>query len=90
MPNLSAAQLEQLAADIKRLGLDLGFNKLGVVAPDLAADERHLDRWLALGRHGTMSYMQRHGRKRTRPAELVPGTVRVIYGPHGLLAGRRA
>jgi epoxyqueuosine reductase len=25
-----------------------------------------------------MSYMERHGRKRSRPAELVPGTVRVI------------
>jgi epoxyqueuosine reductase len=93
--NLSAAQLEQLAADIKRLGLDLGFNKLGVVAPDLAADERHLDRWLALGRHGTMGYMQRHGRKRTRPAELVPGTVRVItarmsYWPDGARDARDA
>jgi epoxyqueuosine reductase len=88
VPNLSAAQLEQLAADIKQLGLGLGFNKLGVVAPDLTADEQYLDRWLALGRHGTMSYMQRHGHKRTRPAELVPGTVRVItarmsYWPDG-------
>ena len=78
MPTLSAPQLEQLAADIKLLGLEHGFSKLGIAAPNLDADERHLDRWLALERHGTMSYMQRHGRKRTRPAELVPGTVRVI------------
>jgi epoxyqueuosine reductase len=78
VPTLSAPQLEQLAADIKRLGLEHGFSKLGIAAPNLDADERHLDRWLALGRHATMSYMQRHGRKRTRPAELVPGTVRVI------------
>jgi epoxyqueuosine reductase len=78
VPNLSTAQLEQLAGDIKRLGLDLGFSKLGVAATNLDGDERRLERWLALGRHGTMSYMERHGRKRTRPAELVPGTVRVI------------
>lgn len=78
MPNLSAAQLERLAGEIKQLGRDLGFSKLGVAAPNLDADERNLERWLAMGRHGAMSYMERHGRKRSRPADLVPGTVRVI------------
>jgi len=78
MPNLSAAQLERLAGEIKQLGRDLGFSKLGVAAIDLEADEARLERWLTLGRHGSMHYMERHGRKRTRPAELVPGTVRVI------------
>jgi epoxyqueuosine reductase len=78
MPNLSAAQLERLAGDIKQLGRDLGFSKLGVAETNLEADEARLERWLALGRQGSMSYMERHGRKRTRPAELVPGTVRVI------------
>ena len=95
MSNLSPSQLEQWAADIKRLGSDLGFSKLGVAPTDLTADEQHLDRWLALGRQGTMSYMQRHGRKRTRPAELVPGTVRVItarmsYWPGGARDARAA
>jgi epoxyqueuosine reductase len=78
MPNLSAAQLERLAGEIKQLGRDLGFSKLGVAETNLEADEARLERWLALGRQGSMSYMERHGRKRTRPAELVPGTVRVI------------
>ncbi len=78
MSNLSAAQLERLAADIKHLGRDLGFDKLGVAATNLDADEARLERWLALSRHGTMAYMERHGRKRSRPADLVPGTVRVI------------
>jgi epoxyqueuosine reductase len=67
-----------LAAEVKTLGRDFGFAKLGIATTDLAADERYLDRWLALGRHGTMDYMQRHGSKRSRPAELVPGTVRII------------
>ena len=78
MPNLSATQLERLAGEIKQLGRDLGFSKLGIAATNLDADEARLERWLGLGRHGEMSYMERHGRKRTRPAELVPGTVRVI------------
>ena len=78
MPIPTPAQLDQLAADIKQVGRDLGFAKLGIAATDLEADERRLERWLALGRHGTMSYMERHGRKRSRPAELVPGTIRVI------------
>ena len=34
--------------------------------------------WLAEGFHGEMHYMQTHGLKRARPAELVPGTVSVI------------
>ena len=88
MSNFSAAQLEQLAGEIKQLGRDLGFSKLGIAATNLEADEARLERWLALGRHGAMSYMERHGRKRTRPAKLVPGTVRVIsarmsYWPDG-------
>ncbi len=34
--------------------------------------------WLAQGFHGEMHYMEAHGLKRARPAELVPGTVSVI------------
>jgi epoxyqueuosine reductase len=95
MPNLSAVQLERLAGDIKQLGRDLGFSKLGVAAIDLEADEARLERWLGLGRHGSMHYMERHGRKRTRPAELVPGTVRVVsarmsYWPNAARDAREA
>jgi epoxyqueuosine reductase len=78
VPDLSAQQLERLAAEIKQLGRDLGFSKLGVAAADLGADEARLQRWLALGRHGTMTYMERHGLKRSRPADLVPGTVTIV------------
>lgn len=78
MPELSTQRLAQLAADIKTLGIELGFDRLGVAGIALEQDEARLDRWLSLNRHGEMSYMRRHGRKRTRPSELVPGTVRVI------------
>jgi epoxyqueuosine reductase len=67
-----------LAAAIKRWGNELGFQQVGISATELGADETHLVNWLAAGRHGEMDYMQRHGSKRTRPAELQAGTLRVI------------
>lgn len=45
---------------------------------DLSSAEAGLQSWLAAGFHGGMDYMARHGLKRARPAELVPGTVSVI------------
>mgnify|MGYP001161706245 CR=1 FL=1 len=67
-----------LAEDIKRWAQDLGFQQAGISAGTLDGDEAHLQRWLAEGRHGSMAYMAVHGSKRSRPAELVPGTLRVI------------
>ena len=78
MTDLSTDDLRCLAADIKEIGRELGFRKIGIAGTELPADERRLTEWLAAGRHGTMSYMERHGAKRSRPAELVPGTARVI------------
>jgi epoxyqueuosine reductase len=49
-----------------------------VAGVDLAEDEANLERWIAEARHGGMDYMAGHGRRRSRPAELVPGTLRVI------------
>ncbi len=51
---------------------------MGIAHLDLAEDERHLLRWLEQGRHGDMHYMARHGTRRSRPAELKPGTVCAI------------
>jgi len=67
-----------LVADIKRWGADLGFARVGVAAIDLAGDEAHFRDWLLAGFNGEMEYMSRHGSKRTRPSELVPGTVSCI------------
>ena len=69
---------KQLALDIKRWGLELGFAEVGITDIDLSKHEAQLQRWLDLGYHGEMEYMAAHGMKRARPAELVPGTVRVI------------
>jgi epoxyqueuosine reductase len=56
----------------------LGFSQIGVCGVDLADAEPGLQSWLSNGWHGSMDYMARHGLKRARPAELVPGTLSVI------------
>jgi epoxyqueuosine reductase len=76
--NPASAPVNELRAAIETEARALGFDAIGVSGLDLGPDEQHLENWLALGRHGEMHYMARHGRKRSRPAELVPGTVRVV------------
>ncbi len=68
----------RLATDIKAWGRELGFQQTGIADTDLSAAETHLLSWLGQGRHGEMAYMQAHGSRRSRPQELVPGTLRVI------------
>lgn len=67
-----------LKAEILNWCNELGFQQVGVSDIDLTEAEDRLTAWLAAKYHGSMDYMQRHGMKRSRPDELVPGTVRVI------------
>ena len=78
MPASNTHSLAHLASDIKAWGQVLGFQQVGITDINLNDDERYLSSWLASGRQGEMGYMDRHGLKRARPAELVPGTLRVI------------
>jgi epoxyqueuosine reductase len=87
-PIQSVQDMAALKAAIALWSSELGFQQLGVSDIDLSDAEARLDRWLADGHHGEMHYMPRHGTKRSRPAELVPGTLRVIsvrmdYFPDG-------
>jgi epoxyqueuosine reductase len=68
----------QLVADIQAWARELGFSQIGIAGVDLSSAEAGLLAWLSNGFHGEMAYMQTHGLKRARPAELVPGTVSVI------------
>jgi epoxyqueuosine reductase len=68
----------ELAAQVKAWGRELGFQRIGIAAVELPEDERRLLDWLEAGYHGGMAYMKRHGTRRARPGEIVPGTVRVI------------
>ncbi len=67
-----------LLALIRQWALELGFGAIGVADIDLSDAEPGLAAWLEAGFHGEMDYMLRHGMKRARAAELVPGTRRVI------------
>jgi len=69
-----------LATAIKAWGKELGFHEVRIAdaQADMSAVESGLFQWLAQEYHGTMDYMAKHGTKRTRPAELEPGTQRVI------------
>jgi epoxyqueuosine reductase len=67
-----------LAAAIKSWGKELGLADVRIADTDLHVEEAGLQAWLDGGHHGDMDYMAAHGMKRARPAELVPGTVRVI------------
>jgi epoxyqueuosine reductase len=67
-----------LLADIKRWGIELGFARIGVANIDLSVDEAHFLDWLRAGFNGEMRYMAAHGSKRSRPAELLPGTVSCV------------
>ncbi len=76
--NPVSPDLQQLAAAIKGWGRELGFADVGIAGIELGQAEAGLQAWLDAGHHGEMDYMASHGSKRARPAELVPGTVRVI------------
>jgi epoxyqueuosine reductase len=65
-------------AQLRQQGRALGFSQIGVAGVDLTSAEPGLLAWLAAGFHGEMHYLARHGLRRARPAELVPGTVSVI------------
>jgi epoxyqueuosine reductase len=89
---MASIDYTELNARLHQWAGELGFQQLGIAGVDLSNDETHLLNWLDAGRHGEMDYMARHGSKRSRPAELVPGTLRVIsvrmdYLPDGAREG---
>ena len=75
---MDMAQGETVEARVKRWGRELGFDAVAIAGTELAEEEARLLEWLDRGWHGGMDYMARHGARRARPAELVPGTVSVI------------
>ncbi len=77
-PHAKHLDAATVVADIRRWAKELGFAQVGISHTDLSAAEARLANWLAKGFHGEMTYMEKHGSKRSRPAELVPGTVSII------------
>lgn len=56
----------------------LGFGDIRVSDTDLSQASERLKEWLKAGRHGDMNYMSERAHLRANPAELQPGTIRVI------------
>lgn len=73
-----APDLAALKREIAGWAGELGFGRIGVAGVDLDGAHARLMEWLAHGWHGDMDYLARHGTRRSHPAELVPGTVRVL------------
>lgn len=85
---LAEPDLAALAGRVRTLAGELGFQRIGITGIALDEQDRSaLQTWLDAGMHGTMDWMARHAGLRERPAELVPGTLRVISV--GLDYGRR-
>lgn len=63
---------------LRQWAQELGFGAIGISGIDLGQAEQRLLDWLAKGYHGEMHWMAAHGSKRSRPAELVPGTLSII------------
>lgn len=71
-------QYADLANNIKKWGLELGFQQVGITDTKLQSAENQLQQWLEKDFHGEMSYMYKHGLKRSRPHLLHQGTVSII------------
>ncbi|MDX8380149.1 MAG: tRNA epoxyqueuosine(34) reductase QueG [Gallionella sp.] len=76
--NPQLVRYNKLVDNIRAWADELGFQAVGITDTDLTVAETGLMDWLARGFYGEMDYMAKHGVKRSRPAELVPGTVRVV------------
>ena len=60
----------ELKNNIKKWSKELGFDDMGISGIDIKDDEKHLQSWLDKKFHGSMNYMMKHGKKRSR-AELL-------------------
>jgi len=58
---------------IKRRAAELGFAAIGIARLDRNAHADELDRWLADGHAGTMTYLHRQAEKRKDPRQILPG-----------------
>ena len=91
----TAPDFSAVLGELRAWASELGFSQIAVSDIDLRDAEAGLLAWLEAGFHGSMDYMAAHGLKRARPAELVPGTLRVItarmdYLPRGTPEGWQA
>ena len=67
-----------LIKNMKIWSEELGFQQIGFSNIELSQAEKNLQKWLDMKFHGEMYYMEKHGKKRSRPEILVPRTLSII------------
>lgn len=67
-----------LIKNMKIWSQELGFQQIGFSNIKLSQAEKNLQKWLDMNFHGEMHYMEKHGKKRSRPEILVPKTLSII------------
>jgi len=67
-----------LIKNMKIWSQELGFQQIGFSNIKLSQAEKNLQKWLDMDFHGEMHYMEKHGKKRSRPEILVPKTLSII------------
>ena len=67
------AEASSRTVELKRRALEMGFDAVGVTSLEPNAHAAELDRWLAAGYAGTMTYLHRQAAKRKEPARIMPG-----------------
>ncbi|MEY2835085.1 MAG: tRNA epoxyqueuosine(34) reductase QueG [Bacteroidota bacterium] len=76
---MNHTQAEHNSILVKRLAKEIGFDEAGIArAQALDDDAARLEKWLQMGFHGEMGYMEKHFDLRTNPTLLVPGAKSVI------------
>jgi epoxyqueuosine reductase len=65
-------------AELKRRALEVGFDLVGIAAAGPAETTSRLERWIAGGMHGDMSYMAETAKQRSHPRHLLAGCRSVV------------
>ncbi|HKW39660.1 MAG TPA: tRNA epoxyqueuosine(34) reductase QueG [Gemmatimonadales bacterium] len=66
------AETSRRTVAVKRRAIELGFAAVGVASLEPSAHATELDRWLAAGYAGSMTYLHRQAAKRKNPARIMP------------------
>src|SRR5256886_5029574 len=72
---------------LKRRGLELGFDAVGVASLERSAHDDELDQWLAAGYAGSMAYLHRQADKRKHPARIMPDARVAVVTPTNYFHG---
>ena len=70
--------MQRIVKKIKSLGLELGFNHIGISDLNLDHAKKPYQDWIKSNFQGDMSYLKRHSDFKFNPQKLVPKTIRII------------